>query len=91
MLTLASFDLMYFSYSQGAPTDPVHIKSIEVSPDPPKPGANMTVKVIGQADEQVEVTSIVAIYDALLTVKVGRCIRRCGRQSWKDSNPSPRI
>ena len=42
----------------GDPSDPVHIKSIEISPDPPKPGEDMTVKVVGQADEVVEVRVI---------------------------------
>lgn len=39
----------------GNPTDPIHIKSIEISPDPPKPGEDLTVKVIGEATEIVEV------------------------------------
>lgn len=42
-------------HPSGESSDPVHIKSIEISPDPPKPGANMTVKVVGQADELIEV------------------------------------
>lgn len=35
--------------------DPVHIKSIKISPDPPKPGEDLTVSVIGEATERVEV------------------------------------
>ena len=40
----------------GDPSVPVHITSIEISPDPPKPGENMTVTVIGEATERVEVS-----------------------------------
>jgi len=35
-------------------SNPIHIKSIEISPDPPVPGKNLTVTVVGQADEVVE-------------------------------------
>ena len=53
----AAYDaILTVFYTAGDPSDPVHIKSIEISPDPPKPGANMTVKVVGQADEEVEVS-----------------------------------
>ncbi|KAI0704955.1 ML domain-containing protein [Cytidiella melzeri] len=38
----------------GNPSDPVHIKSIDISPDPPLPGANLTVKVVGEASTTVE-------------------------------------
>jgi len=38
----------------GNPTDPVHIKSISISPDPPKPGQALTVTVSGTADSVVE-------------------------------------
>ena len=37
-------------------TDPLEIKSIEISPDPPKPGEELTVKVVGEAREKVEVS-----------------------------------
>ncbi|EKM61177.1 uncharacterized protein PHACADRAFT_247619 [Phanerochaete carnosa HHB-10118-sp] len=45
---------------------PVHIKSIEISPDPPVPGQNLTVKVVGQTDTVVEDGAY-----ADVTVKVG--------------------
>ncbi|KIP12433.1 hypothetical protein PHLGIDRAFT_81580 [Phlebiopsis gigantea 11061_1 CR5-6] len=51
----------------GKPSDPVRIKSIQVSPDPPQPGANMTVTVVGQANEQIEDGAY-----ADVSVKVGR-------------------
>ncbi|EJC98807.1 uncharacterized protein FOMMEDRAFT_143165 [Fomitiporia mediterranea MF3/22] len=38
----------------GDSTDPIQIKSIEVSPDPPKPGQDMTVKVTAYAQERIE-------------------------------------
>lgn len=46
-----------FMHSPGDPSDPVHIKSIEIYPDPPQPGADMTVKVVGQAEETVEAST----------------------------------
>ena len=42
---------------KGNPSDPVHIKSIEISPDPPKPGEDLTVTVVGEAIERIEVRS----------------------------------
>ncbi|KAI9460885.1 ML domain-containing protein [Lactarius psammicola] len=38
----------------GLPTDPIQIESITVSPDPPKPGQDLTVLVKAQAQEQVQ-------------------------------------
>ncbi|CAE7096953.1 unnamed protein product [Rhizoctonia solani] len=37
----------------GLPSDGVHIKSIEVTPDPPKPGQDLTVKVIATSDKEI--------------------------------------
>jgi hypothetical protein len=39
----------------GKPSDSVHIRSIDISPDPPVPGENLTVKVVGEAKSTVEV------------------------------------
>lgn len=41
----------------GLPTDAIQIKSIQVSPDPPQPGKDLTVTVNGEAVEQIEVRS----------------------------------
>ncbi|KAN0125165.1 ML domain containing protein [Russula decolorans] len=38
----------------GLPTDAIQIESISVSPDPPKPGQNLTVTVEASALEEVE-------------------------------------
>ncbi|KAN0128413.1 ML domain containing protein [Lactarius tabidus] len=38
----------------GLPTDPIQVDSISVSPDPPKPGQDLTVTVNAHAQEQVE-------------------------------------
>ncbi|KAH8119719.1 ML domain-containing protein [Phellopilus nigrolimitatus] len=38
----------------GDPSDPIQLKSIEVSPDPPKPGEDMTVKVKGHVTGGIE-------------------------------------
>ncbi|KAJ8084100.1 hypothetical protein PM082_002867 [Marasmius tenuissimus] len=40
--------------SCGGPDDIIQINSIEVSPDPPQPGKELSVKVNGVAKEQVE-------------------------------------
>lgn len=41
----------------GLDTDAVKIESIEVFPDPPEPGKDMTVKVKGIAREVIEVST----------------------------------
>ncbi|KAI0080100.1 MD-2-related lipid-recognition [Panus rudis PR-1116 ss-1] len=50
----------------GSPSDPIRIKSIDISPDPPKPGEDLTVKVKGVANQRVEEGAY-----ADVTVKVG--------------------
>ncbi|KAI0051769.1 hypothetical protein FA95DRAFT_1580496 [Auriscalpium vulgare] len=50
----------------GLSTDPIQIESIDVSPDPPKPGQNMTVTVKASAVETVEEGAY-----ADVTVKLG--------------------
>lgn len=47
--------LMLSFLFQGLPTDAIQIESISVSPDPPKPGQNLTVTVEASALEAVEV------------------------------------
>lgn len=39
-------------------SDPVQIKSIEVSPNPPKPGEDLTVIVDGVVTETLEVSLV---------------------------------
>ncbi|KAJ8508224.1 hypothetical protein ONZ45_g9490 [Pleurotus djamor] len=51
----------------GLPTDPIQIKSIEVTPNPPKPGAEITVTVKAEATERVEEGAY-----AEVAVKLGR-------------------
>jgi hypothetical protein len=41
----------------GLPSDPIQIESVEFSPDPPKPGEDLTVKVKATAIETIEVCS----------------------------------
>ncbi|KAG1783867.1 ML domain-containing protein [Suillus placidus] len=44
-----------WSYSDcGSPTDVVQLKSISLSPDPPKPGQDLTITAVGTAQERVE-------------------------------------
>ncbi|KAF8078541.1 ML domain-containing protein [Lyophyllum atratum] len=38
----------------GGPSDPIQVESIEVYPDPPQPGKELTVKVKGKATELIE-------------------------------------
>ena len=42
----------------GSSTDVIDIEFIVVSPDPPKPGENMTVEVRGTVKETIEVGSL---------------------------------
>ncbi|CAE6412853.1 unnamed protein product [Rhizoctonia solani] len=37
----------------GSPSDLAHIKAIEVTPDPPKPGQDLTVKLIATSDKEI--------------------------------------
>ncbi|KAG6845773.1 Phosphatidylglycerol/phosphatidylinositol transfer protein [Tephrocybe sp. NHM501043] len=56
-----------WSYTNcGSTTDPIQIESIEVSPDPPVPGKDLTVKVTGRATETIEEGAY-----ADVTVKLG--------------------
>jgi len=48
--TLESWDYKVCS----SPTDPIQIQSIEVSPDPPKPGSDLTVKVHAVVTAKIE-------------------------------------
>ncbi|KAG5654096.1 Phosphatidylglycerol/phosphatidylinositol transfer protein [Sphagnurus paluster] len=50
----------------GLDTDSIQIKSIEVSPDPPQPGKDLTVKVTGTAIQTIEEGAY-----ADVTVKLG--------------------
>ncbi|CAO1618894.1 unnamed protein product [Parajaminaea phylloscopi] len=52
--------------SCGQPSDAVEVQSIEVSPDPPVPGQNLTVKAKGIVKSRIEEGSI-----ADVTVKIG--------------------
>lgn len=66
----------------GSPSDPVRIKSIDISPDPPLPGQDLTVTVVGEAKERIEVRFIRKISRymlAKLRIMAGGCI--CGRYS----------
>lgn len=42
----------------GSPTDVIQLKSISLSPDPPKPGQDLTVTVVGTAQQRVEVSFV---------------------------------
>ncbi|KAF5377590.1 hypothetical protein D9615_005331 [Tricholomella constricta] len=50
----------------GSPTDPIQIQSIHVSPDPPQPGKDLTVEVVGKATRVIEEGAY-----ADVTVKLG--------------------
>ncbi|OAX42400.1 hypothetical protein K503DRAFT_847858 [Rhizopogon vinicolor AM-OR11-026] len=38
----------------GSPTDAIQLQSISLSPDPPKPGEDLTVSVVGTAKDRIE-------------------------------------
>lgn len=42
-------------FPAGLPSDAIEIKSIEVSPDPPQPGQDLTVKVKAHVQGRIEV------------------------------------
>ena len=50
----------------GDAEDPVEIKSIDISPDPPKPGQDLTVKVTATVKETIEVNTPYSHRDLLL-------------------------
>jgi len=64
---------------QGLPTDAIQIESISVSPDPPKPGENLTVTVEASALEEVEVRLLAKILYGpdRSYLLLGGCICRC--------------
>ena len=53
--------------SIGSTSDVVQIESITVSPDPPKPGEDLTVTVKGTAQENIEVRHSAMVRFRLLT------------------------
>lgn len=49
--------LSYFqAFSGNVDSDPIKIESIEIFPDPPLPGKNLTVAVTGTANQVIEVS-----------------------------------
>jgi hypothetical protein len=70
----------------GSENDIVEIKSINISPDPPKPGQNLTVNVVAYAHEVVEVRHLSIIIPLLIGSysAVGGCICRCDCEAWPD-------
>jgi hypothetical protein len=46
---------LYLNDFEGEPTDAVELLSLEVSPDPPVPGKDLTIKVKGIAHTRIEV------------------------------------
>jgi hypothetical protein len=51
----------------GAPTDIIRLHSLEVSPDPPKPGQNLTVTASGTVLQTIEVRSFLLYVNARST------------------------
>jgi len=69
---------IFLIFNLGLESDPVHIQSIEISPDPPQPGKDLTIKVKATVTEPVEVGSNPTNYICLhlcLTLSAGRRIR----------------
>ena len=66
----------------GLPEYPVDITSIEVVPDPPKPGQELTVKVDGIVTETLEVSLILETTYFLRVTSTGRSICRCDCEDW---------
>lgn len=51
----ASLHLMPMRFLKGAPSDLVEVKSIQLSPDPPVPGQDLTVTASGYVKDTIEV------------------------------------
>lgn len=58
MLAVFIIFIMIFLGGTASENDLVEISSIDVSPDPPKPGQNLTVNVKGTVKEIIEVTIV---------------------------------
>ena len=69
----------------GLPTDAIHVETITVFPDPPVPGKDLTVTVVGTAHEVIEVCHIqksLFFGIALILVMPGRSFCRCDSKAW---------
>ncbi|KAG8745928.1 Phosphatidylglycerol/phosphatidylinositol transfer protein [Ceratobasidium sp. 414] len=55
----------------GLPTDPVQIESIQISPDPPQPGKDLTVTVKWYAADRIEASTTGEGAYTDVTVKLG--------------------
>lgn len=53
-----NFEPSDFVWRVGDPSDIVTIKSLDISPDPPKPGQQLTVTVNAYTSEIIEVRAI---------------------------------
>lgn len=67
----------------GDSTDPVEIKSIEISPDPPKPGQDLTVKVTLTAKEEIEVCPQSTSGTKCLCTASGGRESGCSSENWR--------
>ena len=65
----------------GLDTYPIQITSLEVKPNPPEPGQELTVIVDGIATETVEVGLVLKLYISELTL-TGRSICGCVCEDW---------
>ena len=43
---------------KGEPTDAIQIKDIKISPDPPKPGHNLTIYASGTVNQLIDVSRL---------------------------------
>lgn len=78
--------------SAGLETDAVQIKSIDVSPDPPQPGEDLTVTVKATAEDKIEVrVSPQHFFFFLQRSLLGGCLCRCHRQARSYQDPAERV
>jgi len=61
----ATFELNDFVWFVGDPSDIVTIKSLDISPDPPKPGQQLTVTVNAYTSETIEVRRTRGLWHAM--------------------------
>ncbi len=58
---------------QGSVSDPLEIKHIEVSPDPPQRGQDLTVKVIGNVKEVIDVRTVLSSIHTMPLIRSRYC------------------
>jgi hypothetical protein len=65
----------------GSPTDAIQITSLDVSPDPPKPGQKLTITASGVARQLIDEGAYADVIVGPLNCSYSG-LTRCDRSSW---------